>query len=271
METYNPLYTTVTVSDFKDSNYIKKLINLDIGLELALLTNLSEKIDSDLKNLKKEIANFCHCFDNFEIQKSSIRVHQPGGYMYYWYNRNKISGFEPLRDFFHHCCNLGFQHFVIHAPYGNLSVNEDVERCEYRKKLESLTPNANLEVEEIVASNKELNKKMGIRFYVNELFEALIEKQKAIPLLDVYECTGVKRTIQRLKGLTSKGFEVKTIHMHKEKHKFLTSDEFEQLIKSKFCGNLVNEGFIKADRSFEKFILTKSLDCVVSNDQSRTF
>ena len=39
-EIKNPLYTTVTVSDFKDVNYINQLIELNISIELALLTNL---------------------------------------------------------------------------------------------------------------------------------------------------------------------------------------------------------------------------------------
>lgn len=35
----NALYTTVTVSDFKDAEYINALIELNIGMELAFLKN----------------------------------------------------------------------------------------------------------------------------------------------------------------------------------------------------------------------------------------
>ena len=54
--------------------------------------------------------------------------------------------------------------------------------------------------------------------------------------------------------------------MHKDKHKFLTSDEVG-LLKSEFQGNLVNEGFVRDQSSFDEFLRTKSIDCIVSNEQ----
>lgn len=54
--------------------------------------------------------------------------------------------------------------------------------------------------------------------------------------------------------------------MHKDKHKFLTTQEVN-LLKSHFKGDLVNEGFVQATSSFEEFIKTKNIACVVANNQ----
>jgi len=131
MEKCNNFYTTVTVSDFHDTSYINDLINNNIGLELALLAHLSGNASLDLENLKKEMADFCHFFDLFKMQRNTIRVHQPGGYMYYWSDR--VKGLEALNNFFNYCCDLGFQHFIIHTPYGNSSVDENKELEEFKK------------------------------------------------------------------------------------------------------------------------------------------
>ena len=70
-----------------------------------------------------------------------------------------------------------------------------------------------------------------------------------------------------MKDLTSKGFEIKSIHLHKDKHKFLTSDEVKLLLTSNFCGNLINEGFLREEGCFDEFVKTKSIDHVVPNSQ----
>ena len=49
----NVLYTTVTLSDFKDKTYIDQLLALNVGIELALLT-------STLEDLKQEVDGFKH-------------------------------------------------------------------------------------------------------------------------------------------------------------------------------------------------------------------
>ena len=45
----NILYTTVTVSDFEDIEYINQLIELNIRMELALLTRNLEDLEKELK------------------------------------------------------------------------------------------------------------------------------------------------------------------------------------------------------------------------------
>lgn len=267
----NSLYTTVTVSDFNDAKYINQLIKLNIGIELAFLTKLSDQLDGaqyekDLEALKKEMAKFTHFFDTFKIPFDKVRIHQPGGYAYYWCNENKRSGFDFLKDFFSYCYQLGFRNYVIHTPYGNSEIDQDLELKGYREKLTNLVPDANVEVEEISVSNNELESHQNIRFYSGALFEKLLEGQKATMLLDTYECGGVDETINRIQYLRSKGFEIRSIHAHKDKHKFLASKEVG-LLSTKFCGNLVNEGFLRAECSFDEFVKTKLLSCVVPNDQ----
>jgi hypothetical protein len=256
----NPLYTTVTLSDFKDTKYINTLINLNIGMELALLTE-------EIFALKQEINGFKDAFERFNIPLNKVRIHQPGGYAYYWFKQNTISGFDILKEFFSYCLTLGFEHYTIHAPYGNSIVDKNKELVEYKAKLQNLVPNANLEVEEIMASNYELTNIENIRFYVGDSLEQLLHETQANILLDTYECGGIRKTIQRLEQLASHGFEVKSIHLHKNKHQFLTKNEIHELLATKYSGNLINEGFISRDSSFEKFIKTKSTDCTVPNEE----
>ena len=267
----NTLYTTVTLSDFKDAKYINKLLALNIGMELALLTKLSDnptpaELKNDLEALKKEISVFKNCFDTFKIPLNKIRIHQPGGYAYYWFNQNNVSGFDFLNDFFSYCSKLGFRNFVIHTPYGNYNINQDRELNEYREKLSHLASNINLEVEEISTSNKKLKNTEGIRFYNGPLFEQLMAGQRATMLLDTNECGGVTNTLDRLKKLNSKGFEIRSIHLHKDNHKFLTDKEVGLLLQA-FSGNLINEGFVRQESSFDEFIKTKSADCIVPNNE----
>lgn len=61
------LYTTVTTHDFIDINYINQLIALDIGMELAFLTNISisfnsDAYENDLLALNQELAKFKKLF-----------------------------------------------------------------------------------------------------------------------------------------------------------------------------------------------------------------
>jgi len=266
----NPnFYTTVTLSDFKNVAYINQLKELNIGMELALLTDLSdiEHYKNDLEILKKEITDFKSCFDTFKIPIDGIRIHQPGGYSYSWYSNNKVSGYDLLKDFFSYCSEIGFRNYVIHAPYGDSSVDQDTELNDYKEKLSSLVCEGTVEVEEITVSNNGSKEAHDMRFYSGALFEKLMEGQLATILLDTYECGGVNETIERMKGLKLKGFEVKSIHLHKDKHKFLTGDEVGLLLKSGFDGNLVNEGFIKKESSFDEFVTTRSIDCTASHDQ----
>ena len=126
----NTLYTTVTVSDFKDTEYINRLLELNIGMELALLTPLSSSptptnIKNDLEALKKELDAFKRHFDVFNISVDMIRIHQPGGYMYSWFSPNDVSGFDALKEFFSYCAKQGFKNFVIHTPYGNATISQD--------------------------------------------------------------------------------------------------------------------------------------------------
>jgi len=186
--------------------------------------------------------------------------------MYYWSNKKKVSGFDPLHDFFSYCSNLGFQNFIIHAPYGNTRIDQHIELEAHRKKLATLALHINLEVEEIATSNKELHDTY-VRFYKGERLEDLMKNQKATPLLDTYECGGIEETINRIQDLASKSFKINTIHLHKDKHKLLTNNEFEQLLQFSPYKNFVNEGFIKPNSSFDTFVQTKSTDCIVPNNQ----
>lgn len=271
MKGNNELYTTVAISDFKDDKYINQLLELSIGIEVALLTKLSNQLNSmcyekDLNALKKEITDFKSCLNQFKVLPYKVRIHQPGGYTYYWSDEN--NGFVFLKDFFSFCYDLGFRNYVIHIPYGNSKINLNEELNEYREKLGNLIPvDAYLEVEEISVSYDELEDSQNMRFYNGILFEKLMEGQKAKMLLDTYECGGINKTIYRIKNLTSKGFEIKSVHLHKDKHKFLTCDEVELLLKSNFYGNLINEGFLREESSFDEFVETKSINCVVPNNQ----
>jgi len=266
----NTFYTTVTVSDFKDTEYINQLLELNIGMELALLTGLPHQLnmahyEKDLDALKKEVTEFKNLLDQFNIPPHTVRIHQPGGYAYYWFGENEISGFDLLKDFFAYCYGLEFRNYVIHSPYGNADAEPNVELNDYRKKLNKLISEAHVEVEEISASKNEIKNK-GLRSNEGTLIEKLMDGQKAKILLDVHECGGTEETIRRLKNLTSRGFEINSIHMHKDKHKFLTREEVG-LLKKTFSGNLINEGFLKNEYSFDEFIKTKSINCVVPNNE----
>jgi len=271
----NMFFTTVTVSDFSDENYINNLKKLDIGIELVLLTPLAgqlnvAKYDRDLEKLKQEIRDFIHVLSKFNIPLNQVRVHQPGGYAYDWFGANNLSGYDFLKDFFAFCYEAGFRNYVIHAPYGHLDVYQGVELSDYKAKIDNLFPadaQVNLEVEEISALHAESGARANIRLYNGQLFEKLMRGPRATVLLDVYECGGVDEMLKRLEHLKSEGFEIKTIHMHKDKHKFLTPDEVEVLVKANFLGNLVNEGFVKQESSFDEFVKTKSVECIVPNDK----
>jgi len=267
------LATTVTVSDFKDLKYISQLIELNIGMELALLTKLSNNLnlaqyEIDLDMLKKEIIDFNNAFNQFKIPLHKIRIHQPGGYTYYWSSKNKKSGVPFLKEFFSYCYDLGFRNYIIHAPFGDSGIDLNLELDKYRETISCLVPaDANLEVEEISVSTNELENRQNMRFYEGESFEKLMKDQNATVLLDTYECGGINKTIHRIKYLTSKGFEIKSIHLHKDKHKFLTSDEVKLLLTSNFRGNLINEGFLREEGGFDEFVKTKSINHVVPNNQ----
>jgi len=267
------LYTTVTEYDFKDTQYINQLIDLNVGIELALLTPMSNQMRSDeqykngLDALKSEIGRFLDYFEQFQIPIEKVRIHQPGGFAYYWFEQNQLSGFDFLKDFFSYCFELGFCHFVIHTPFGQTNCDEELELKEYREKLSRLVPNAQVEVEEIVTSNHDLKQGHGLRFYNGNLFEELLKNQHATMLLDAYECGTADDTIDRLNYLTSKNFEIKSIHMQKDKHKVLTNDELKVLLGSQFHGNLINEGFLHNNSSFEEFVKTKSPKCMITNEK----
>lgn len=264
----NKLYTTVTLSDFNDTEYINELIKLNIGFELALLTPIPATPTTDLEELsalKKEIDGFNKAFEKFNIPVDEIRIHQPGGYNYYWF-----IGYDILKDFFSYCSTLGFQHYIIHAPYGNSSIEQETELSDYKTKIEdlgNLHGRFYLEVEEIVTSNKKLPDAQNIRIYSGDLLEELLRNTKAIMLLDTYECGGIEKTIERLQELKSHGFKVGSVHLHKNKHQLLTKNEVQELLAAGYTGNLVNEGFISENGSFDKFIKTKDLNNIIFNKE----
>jgi len=269
----NKFFTTVTVSDFEDATYINNLKKLDIGIELALLTHLAgplnvAKYDRDLESLKKEIQDFKKAFETYKIPVEQVRVHQPGGYTYNWFGTNNLSGYDFLKDFFAFCYDQGFRNYVIHAPYGVTGVYQGIELSDYKAKIDNLFSQDDvvLEVEEVGAPYH-VSEKTNIRLYKGQLFEKLMKGQRATVLLDVCECGSVEQTIERLNYLVSEGCEVTTIHLHKDKHKFLTPDELGVLLKTGFLGNLVNEGFVKQESSFDEFVKAQSKDCIVPNDQ----
>ncbi len=230
----NVLYTTLTVFDFNDDEHINQLIDLNIGLELALLT-------TDLDSLKKELDDFKCYFKKFNIPVNMVRIHEP-----------VVDNFALLKTFFEYCYELGFQHFTIHPPY---EIDPKLDIKKYQEQVRTLIPHAHLEVEEV-----------NVNVHGERRFEQLMQGQKATVILDVYECGGVERTIERLKDLKSKGFDIKSIHLQKDKHKFLTSDEVG-LLKKHFSGNFINEGFVKSERSFDEFVKTKSVECIVTHIQ----
>lgn len=222
----NALYTTITVSDFCDSEYINSLKALHIGFELALLQR-------DLEQLKEELDEFLNHFEHYNIAVQHVRIHQP-----------EMSSFDELKKFFEYCASKGLVHFTIHPPY-EMGSDENIK---------NLVPQGtHLEVEEV---------NMGV--HGKKRFEQLMQDQVATVILDVYECGGVAETILRLQYLRAQDFVVKSIHLQKDKHKFLTCDEV-RLLSEHFSGNFVNEGFVKAECSFEEFVQTKSLDCIVPN------
>lgn len=262
-------YTTVTVADFNDANYINSIKDLNIGIELALLTPISNQLTStdqyntDLDALKTEVNAFLECFKKFQIPVENVRLHQPAGYTYYWFDQN----FDLLKDLFTYCSDLGIRNYVVHTPLGNSDRDVEIELGDYWKKLQSLSKNKNIEVEEIIATNNDLRHPNNLRFYNGVLFERLLTDQKASMLLDVHECGSADQTVLRMNDLKSKGFELHSFHIHKDKHKILPNEELDVLLHSNFQGNIINEGFLRTDSSFEEFARTKSSNCIVPNDQ----
>ncbi|ACM20763.1 TIM alpha/beta-barrel protein [Geotalea daltonii FRC-32] len=260
------MYTTVTVNDFADRGYIQGLIGLNIGIEVALLTQLpviagQSFFTDDLKTLQGEILRFKEYLHDYGLSPSEVRVHQPGGYSYDW---SKPLGFKLLQQFFSFCATLGFTDYIVHAPVGDLRVNEEAELSDYKQKLAYLAAGNNLEVEEIRLSYHNWLSSRHRR-YVGELYEKLMVGHGASVLLDTYECGGVPEYIERIKSLSNKGLKVRSVHVHKDNHKFLTLSEFNGLFPSNFNGNLVNEGFVANTSSFEEFRNNKSVDCVMDN------
>lgn len=266
-------YNTVTVADFKDKNYIDQILNLNFGIELALLTPISNELQStdqyenDLNGLKNEIQAFVELFKKFQIPIEEVRIHQPAGYTYYWNEQNNLSGFDFLNEFFTYCKGLGFQHFVVHTPYGNSNNKVELELNDFWEKLKLLSLNSHVEVEEIISSNNELKHLTQLRFYNGILFESLLSHQTATMLLDVHECGSATQTVNRMNDLKSKGFEIHSIHIHKDKHKILPNDELLLILNSHFSGNFINEGFLRDESSYEEFAKTKSPNCIVPNIQ----
>lgn len=259
------LYTTVTVADFKDADYINKLKELSIGIELALITYPFVKSNqvNDLKALKEEIAEFVECFETFDIPLQKTRIHQPGGYLYHWEDEN----FEMLKSFFVFCAGFGFEQFTVHSPYRNLDVDQEVELKDFREKLHDLgSVVKKLEVEEIFPSCTGEGDE-PVRCYHGSLFEKLVCDQKATVLLDTYECGGVDATINRIDQLQAKDFSIKTIHIHKNGHHFLSPEELGQLFGCAFAGTIVNEGFLKPGATFKQFVQTKSTGLVMPNSE----
>lgn len=264
------VYTSVTRFDFLDEEYIFALKNLGVGFELALLTPIAEQLhfekdrQRDFFELKKEIEIFKNFFDKFEIPIKDVRIHQPGGYMYYWFQESQ---YQALKDFVNFCSDLGFTDYVLHTPFGLNKVDFTEELIDFRKKLGTLAFNAKIEVEEIIASNKDLKSSEGLRFYNGQNMEKLLEGVNVCALLDVHECDGVDNTIMRLCDLKEKGFRLDSIHLQKDKHKVLTNEELKKLLTSNFVGNVINEGFILNDASFEEFCKTKSNKLMIPNPQ----
>jgi len=157
---------------------------------------------------------------------------------------------------------MGLKNYTIHGPYGNSGADVDVELADFRNKLQMLTDIGTVEVEEIVTSCSE-----GVRCYNGEFLEKLMDGQKANIILDTYESGGIEGTIKRMQTLADKNFEVLSIHIHKDKHKFLSPEELVALLKTGFRGNIINEAFVKNQSSFEEFIKTKSQECIVTNEQ----
>lgn len=267
----NKFFTTVTIADFNDRDYIEQLKNLNVGIELAFLTYLPSKInplnyDKDLQALKSEIVKFCYHLQLNNIPMQEVRIHQPGGYAYTW-SIEKISGFELLRELFLFCCSQGIAHYIIHPPYGDTKIDAELELNVFRDKLAKLIPEASLEVEEIHTTNYKLANNQNLRFYSENLFEKLMDQQQAKVLLDTYECGGISKTIQRLQDLQTKKFKISSIHLHKNDHKFLTDEELQSLLVCNFSGNLVNEGFLREGSSFNEFVKSQAITCVVPHDQ----
>lgn len=266
----NKLYTTVTLSDFNNTEYINELKKLDIGIELALLTPVSSKPNqenypTELAQLKEEINNFKKVFTTFEIECKNVRIHQPGGNFYNWFKKttNEIDGYDALKDFFAHCTSLGFAQYIIHAPYGNPDADEKTDLFELKTKLKNLVPGKNVEVEEIVTSNKNVS----FRLYAGDMLEKLIEGIDTTILLDTHECGGIAQTIERLKNLKNKGLQVKSIHLHKNKHQCLEKEEVQKIIGANFSGNLINEGFITSNGNFDEFVKTKSSKHILAREE----
>lgn len=263
------LYTTVTLHDFNDSEYTTDLIGSGIGMEVSLSTQLSivpdgDCYNKDLDTLSQEISGFIKCFDEYAVSVRDVRIHQPGGYSLNW---SDLSGYNLLKDFFDFCHGLGFVHFVIHAPIGNAETDMAIEMENYRKLLSCLAPDANLEVEEIDLSYRDTNGNGKERYYYGSLFEELMSMQNAGVLLDSYECNGIEGLLRRKRDLTANGFEIKSVHLHRDKHKFIEPKDAEILLTGKDGCIYVNEGFVSNESSFQDFINTGSLDCIMENSK----
>ncbi|HYH05066.1 MAG TPA: hypothetical protein VEC37_18390 [Bacillota bacterium] len=262
------LYTTVTLTDLHDTEYIGGLIDLGIGIEVALTTPLADirQYENDLHCLKQEITAYKTGLDRFLIPTNQVRVHQPAGYSYYWSCGWNRTGYHLLKAFFAYCVKLGFASFVIHAPIGHCANDAAAELTDYQQKLAELLSEGDLEVEEIVQSYQDGSADKQRRYYYGGGLERLLTEQKATILLDVYECGGVAATVQRLNNLQLKGFTVNSLHLHHDKHKFLSLADFQLLLQStEFRGKLINEGFIDDSGSFEEYIRSRTVRGVVAN------
>jgi len=263
------LYTTVTLADFRDASYIRQLVRIGIGFEVALTTVLSDgvhsgQIKSDLELLTEELKAIKTELDRHGVLSSSVRVHQPAGYFFDWSMGNCDRALPSLAVFLERAARHSFTHHVVHAPTGDLHVSPKQELLEFRRMLCAMALSASIEVEEVPVSSAEQGHNR--RPYAGRLFEELLAGQKTDPLIDTHECGGSAFTLRRLEDLESKGFLVRTIHLHKDKHHFLDPEEYGQL-RSRFRGSMVNEGFIRKESSFKEFLSTGSIDCVVPHER----
>lgn len=267
-EREHSLFTTVTLSDLQDDEYIRQLIAHGIGIEVALTTPLPDirQYENDLHCLKGEITAYKTGLDRFMIPLNRVRVHQPAGYSCYWSSGWKRTGYHLLKAFFAYCVKLGFNSFVIHAPIGHCANDAEAELADYQQKLRELLSEGDLEVEEIYQSYQGSDTDKRYRHYYGSDLEKLLAQQKTAILLDTYECGGIPGTVQRLKELHSKGFIVNSLHLHRDKHKFLSLAEFQQLLQLiEYRGRLINEGFIDDSGSFEEFVESRAAHCLVAN------
>jgi hypothetical protein len=253
--------------DFADGAYIRELIALSVGFEIALATRVSvdprrDRIAADLRCLDHELAEINSQLVQQRVPLSTVRVHQPGGYFYDWAIGD---GDLPwLAVYLDMACQRSFIQHVIHAPVGNLRLTEAEELVQYRQRLSALSSGLSVEVEEVPASHAEMGP--GRRYYVGRLFEALLADLAPSPLIDTHESGGIDGALQRAADLASKGFRVNTLHCHRDKHQLLRTYEYECL-RAQFTGTIVNEGFIRDSSTFAQFLTTGSLDCVASHEE----